>query len=246
MTTTTTEREIVRVLKSDDPASYAFDAINETESVIGYVFARQSTDAFGLKHTEYFGRVIRIDAVSLDEVYDGAYIALIRRDDHEIGYTLAKALVQELVVYPTAVDAFKARTWRARNTPNAQIACWHDGCDGALRYVDSAISAFGCEAHPPNVWDGPDDDFDVFDLRANARVTIRPNDPPSSERMEDRLRSGPAESDDGIRVPVGVLARAVRKARIEYERVQPDAAEDECWAEFEALADYLPEDPDAA
>lgn len=57
----------------------------------------------------------------------------------------------------------------------------------------------------------------------------------------DRIDFG---SDPWVAVPRSVLIRALQKARSEYIRVaeaqgsDPGPA-DECWAEFEWLADYL-------
>jgi hypothetical protein len=50
--------------------------------------------------------------------------------------------------------------------------------------------------------------------------------------------------DRTVAVPVGVLARALWKARIEYENVAEQCGHDigpqgECWVEFERLAEYL-------
>ena len=38
-----------------------------------------------------------------------------------------------------------------------------------------------------------------------------------------------------------VISRALYKAQMEYRRLQPDAARDECWSELEALEDALQE-----
>jgi hypothetical protein len=52
------------------------------------------------------------------------------------------------------------------------------------------------------------------------------------------------ERDDMAQVPRYVLLLALHKARIEYARAcerdgQKPGREDECWAEFEHLAEYV-------
>ena len=38
-----------------------------------------------------------------------------------------------------------------------------------------------------------------------------------------------------------IISRALYKAQMEYRRLQPDAARDECWSELQALEDVLEE-----
>src|SRR5262249_32638483 len=69
---------------------------------------------------------------------------------------------------------------------------------------------------------------------------------PTMRQYAPWLNLDPDDLDRPVTVPVRVLARGLYKARCEYERVaerigfDPDDLEaGECWAEFEALADYL-------
>lgn len=52
------------------------------------------------------------------------------------------------------------------------------------------------------------------------------------------------DPNDMVSIPREAVLRALRKARIEYVRGseqdgQDPGPEDECWAEFEALAEYV-------
>lgn len=60
--------------------------------------------------------------------------------------------------------------------------------------------------------------------------------------VADKRQTGDP-SGSSVIVPIEILERALSKARIEYRSSGEDCTtkDYECWAEFEALAHYMPE-----